>query len=74
MKSLLGEARTSNPPLCPEEIGIMAPWRLQVRKLRKKLRDEGLHAVDVGTVEVGHFYDFICVSFLLLHHPYKRCL
>lgn len=54
VKSLLAEASASDPPLQPDEIGIMAPWRLQVRKLREKLREEGLHAIDVGTVEVSN--------------------
>jgi len=52
VKSLLADPRASNPPLRPGEIGVMAPWREQVWKLRERLRKEGLHAVDVGTVEV----------------------
>ncbi|KAJ3505597.1 hypothetical protein NLJ89_g7334 [Agrocybe chaxingu] len=52
IKSLLADPRASNPPLRPAEIGVMAPWRVQVWKLREKLRQEGLSAVDVGTVEV----------------------
>lgn len=55
VKSLLAEAHTSVPPLRPEEIGIMAPWREQVRLLREELRKADFHAVDVGTVEVGSF-------------------
>ena len=53
VRSLLAEAQTSVPPLRPEEIGIMAPWREQVRLLREELRKADFHAVDVGTVEVG---------------------
>lgn len=52
VKSLLSAAQTCTPPLCSEEIGIMAPWREQVRLLREELRKSDLHAVDVGTVEV----------------------
>jgi len=52
IKSLLDDPRASDPPLRPEQIGIMAPWRKQVWTLRKRLRNEGLSAVDVGTVEV----------------------
>ncbi|KAF9553859.1 P-loop containing nucleoside triphosphate hydrolase protein [Agrocybe pediades] len=51
IKSLLSDPRASNPPLRPEQIGVMAPWRKQVWTLRKRLRNEGLAAVDVGTVE-----------------------
>ncbi|PPQ90281.1 hypothetical protein CVT25_013106 [Psilocybe cyanescens] len=51
IKSLLDNPRNSDPPLRPSEIGVMAPWRKQVWTLRKRLRNEGLSAVDVGTVE-----------------------
>ncbi len=71
MKSLLAEASASNPPLQPDEIGIMAPWRLQVRKLREKLREEGLHAIDVGTVEVSNFMDSSLSIPPLVPVPYK---
>lgn len=50
--SLLSEAELCSPPLHPAHIGIMAPWREQVWKLRERLRKESLHEVDVGTVEV----------------------
>lgn len=50
--SLLSEAHTCTPPLRPSEIGVVAPWREQVWKLREKLREEKLSAVDVGSVEV----------------------
>lgn len=50
--SLLSEAELSSPPLRPAHIGVMAPWREQVWKLRERLRKESLHDVDVGTVEV----------------------
>ncbi|KAG6812687.1 hypothetical protein H0H92_001316 [Tricholoma furcatifolium] len=49
--SLLQEAESCSPPLRPSEIGIMAPWREQVWRLRERLRNEKLNAVDVGTVE-----------------------
>ncbi|KAG6837047.1 hypothetical protein H0H93_015618 [Arthromyces matolae] len=49
--SLLLEAERCDPPLSPADIGIMAPWREQVWRLRERLRNEKLHAVDVGTVE-----------------------
>ncbi|KAH9477003.1 RNA helicase Mov10l1 [Psilocybe cubensis] len=41
----------SIPPLRAHEIGVMAPWRNQVWALRRELRNKGLSAVDVGTVE-----------------------
>lgn len=46
------EGKRSSPPLHPEDIGVMAPWRGQVWKIRERLRKVGLSAVDVGTVEV----------------------
>ncbi|KAF8903069.1 AAA domain-containing protein, partial [Mucidula mucida] len=49
--SLLSESDASDPPLCIDEIGVMAPWREQVWKLRERLRSRGLGKVDVGTVE-----------------------
>jgi len=58
VKSLLAEAQSSVPPLRPDEIGIMAPWREQVRLLREELRKADAHAVDVGTVEVGFCFCF----------------
>lgn len=51
IKSLLKDAHLCKPVLHPEQIGVMAPWREQVWKLREKLRKEMLNAVDVGTVE-----------------------
>ncbi|KDR78399.1 hypothetical protein GALMADRAFT_245562 [Galerina marginata CBS 339.88] len=51
VKSLLDDPRKSDPPLRPSEISVMAPWRKQVWTLRKRLRNEGLTSVDVGTVE-----------------------
>jgi hypothetical protein len=55
--SLLSEAESSSPPLRPAHIGIMAPWREHVWKLRERLRTESLHAVDVGTIEVRRHVD-----------------
>ncbi|KIK57484.1 hypothetical protein GYMLUDRAFT_46067 [Collybiopsis luxurians FD-317 M1] len=49
--SLMSEASKSFPPLAIDEIGVMAPWREQVWKIREKLRQAGLSRVDVGTVE-----------------------
>ncbi|KAG6902934.1 hypothetical protein C0995_009326 [Termitomyces sp. Mi166 len=49
--SLIREAETCNPPLRAADVGIMAPWREQVWRLRERLRNEKLNAVDVGTVE-----------------------
>jgi superfamily I DNA and/or RNA helicase len=49
IKSLLSEEASSSPPLLPAHIGIMAPWREQVWKLRERLRKEKLSAVDVGS-------------------------
>jgi hypothetical protein len=65
--SLLSEGEFSSPPLRPAEIGVMAPWREQVWKLRERLRKESLHAIDVGTVEVSRFglcqfIDFDCLT------------
>ncbi|KAG6908482.1 hypothetical protein DXG01_004485 [Tephrocybe rancida] len=49
--SLIQEAQACTPPLRAADIGIMAPWREQVWRLRERLRLEKLSAVDVGTVE-----------------------
>ncbi|KAJ3789054.1 P-loop containing nucleoside triphosphate hydrolase protein [Lentinula aff. detonsa] len=49
--SLMSEASKSIPPLQVDEIGVMAPWREQVWKIREKLRKISLSRVDVGTVE-----------------------
>lgn len=51
IKSMLADNLLCTPPLRPGHIGVMAPWREQVWKLREELRKERLHAVDVGTVE-----------------------
>ncbi|KAF8966899.1 P-loop containing nucleoside triphosphate hydrolase protein [Flammula alnicola] len=51
IKTLLDNPRSCDPPLRPGEISVMAPWRKQVWTLRKRLRNEGFSAVDVGTVE-----------------------
>ncbi|KAG6856540.1 hypothetical protein H0H87_003359 [Tephrocybe sp. NHM501043] len=51
IQSLLAEGQGCNPPLRGADIGIMAPWREQVWRLRERLRNEKLSAVDVGTVE-----------------------
>ena len=53
IKSLLTDSEKCEPRLHPKEIGVMAPWREQVWKLREQLRKESLNAVDVGTVEVS---------------------
>ena len=53
IKSLLADSEKCEPRLHPKEIGVMAPWREQVWKMRERLRKEGLNAVDVGTVEVS---------------------
>jgi len=49
--SLLAEGGLSTPPLQAADIGVMAPWRGQVWKLRESLRKKSLSRVDVGTVE-----------------------
>ncbi|KAJ3868521.1 P-loop containing nucleoside triphosphate hydrolase protein [Lentinula novae-zelandiae] len=51
ISSLMSEAAKSIPPLQADEIGVMAPWREQVWKIRERLRQAGLSRVDVGTVE-----------------------
>jgi superfamily I DNA and/or RNA helicase len=53
--TLIADSRLSSPPLQQAEIGVMAPWRAQVWKLREELRAAGLSGVDVGTVEVRGF-------------------
>lgn len=53
VKSLMRDADLCVPPLKASEISIMAPWREQVWKLRERLREENLSAVDVGSVEVS---------------------
>jgi len=49
--SLLAEGDACTPPLQPSHIGVMAPWRGQVWKIRETLRKQSLSRVDVGTVE-----------------------
>jgi superfamily I DNA and/or RNA helicase len=49
--SLLAEGKKSTPPLQPADIGVMAPWRGQVWKIRESLRKKSLSRVDVGTIE-----------------------
>jgi len=49
--SLLAERESSIPPLQAADIGVMAPWRGQVWKIRECLRKKSLSRVDVGTVE-----------------------
>ena len=51
--SLLSEGEASMPPLQAAHIGVMAPWRGQVWKIRESLRKMSLSRVDVGTVEVS---------------------
>lgn len=51
--SLLAEREMSTPPLEAAHIGVMAPWRGQVWKIRESLRKKSLSRVDVGTVEVS---------------------
>lgn len=51
IKGLLAEGAMSVPPIALRHIGVMAPWREQVWKLRERLRKEGLGKVDVGCVE-----------------------
>ena len=52
IESLLSEGPQSTPPLQADQIGVMAPWRAQVWKIREALREKSLNKVDVGTVEV----------------------
>jgi superfamily I DNA and/or RNA helicase len=49
----LSENTKSSPPLQADHIGVMAPWRAQVWKIREALRKKALNEVDVGTVEVS---------------------
>ncbi|KAL0952433.1 hypothetical protein HGRIS_006704 [Hohenbuehelia grisea] len=49
--SLMQEKDACDPPLRQEQIGVMAPWREQVWKIRERLRMEMMGGVDVGTVE-----------------------
>lgn len=64
VKSLMRDAASCAPPLRPSEISIMAPWREQVWKLRERLREENLNAVDVGSVEVYCHCSFFFIFFL----------
>ena len=52
----MSEGSNSSPPLQAEHVGVMAPWRAQVWKIREVLRKKSLSKVDVGTVEVGLSY------------------
>ncbi|KAH7877744.1 P-loop containing nucleoside triphosphate hydrolase protein [Lentinula edodes] len=47
ISSLMSEAAKSISPLQADEIGVMAPWREQVWKIRERLRQAGLSRVDV---------------------------
>ncbi|KAG7087423.1 hypothetical protein E1B28_013391 [Marasmius oreades] len=49
--SLMEEANKSSPPLQLQDIGVMAPWREQVWRLREDFRKRGFGRVDVGSVE-----------------------
>ncbi|KAF5336688.1 hypothetical protein D9758_015674 [Tetrapyrgos nigripes] len=49
--SMMKNADKCSPVLTPAQIGVMAPWREQVWKMREALRKVGLGAVDVGSVE-----------------------
>ncbi|KAK7460460.1 adenylosuccinase ade13 [Stygiomarasmius scandens] len=49
--SMMKDAGKCSPLLTPDQIGVMAPWREQVWKMREALRKVGLGAVDVGSVE-----------------------
>ncbi|KAL7417001.1 P-loop containing nucleoside triphosphate hydrolase protein [Mrakia frigida] len=51
IQSLLEESSACSPPLKPSDIGVMAPFREQVWRVRAKLRKVGLGSVDVGSVE-----------------------
>ena len=68
IKSLLANANKCQPPLDQADIGVMAPWREQVWRLRLRLRKENLNAVDVGTIEVSlpswvnYFFDRGCTG------------
>lgn len=55
----MAEAEKCSPPLRASEIGVMAPWREQVWKLRVKLREAGLSSVDVGSVEVSFLVQWL---------------
>lgn len=52
IRSLLEESSAFSPPLKPSDIGVMAPFREQVWRVRTKLRKVQLGSVDVGSVEV----------------------
>lgn len=62
VQSLMRDANLCIPPLRASEIGVMAPWREQVWKLREKLREAKLSAIDVGSVEVCYSFVLICPS------------
>ncbi|KAL0579214.1 adenylosuccinase ade13 [Marasmius crinis-equi] len=51
VSDLMAEANKSSPPLQAQDIGVMAPWREQVWRLRVSLRKQGFAGVDVGSVE-----------------------
>lgn len=66
--SLLAEGETSTPPLQAADIGVMAPWRGQVWKIRESLRKKSLSRVDVGTVEVSRPFNRCIPPLTLLLH------
>ncbi|XP_004347823.1 hypothetical protein CAOG_03998 [Capsaspora owczarzaki ATCC 30864] len=49
--SMVQDLLASNPHLSTAHIGVMAPFRSQVKRLRQLLRHIGLGGVGVGTVE-----------------------
>lgn len=69
--SLLSEAELSSPPLRPAHIGVMAPWREHVWKLRERMRKESLHDIDVGTVEVRLSSDKFLVRYFTYRQDYQ---
>lgn len=61
-QSLLSPSTIASPRLKASQIGVIAPWREQVWRIRERLRKERLSDVDVGTVEV--FFSTAVVSLL----------
>jgi hypothetical protein len=57
-QSLLSASTTAEPALQASQIGVIAPWREQVWRIRERLRKEKFGDVDVGTVEVGYLLIF----------------
>lgn len=52
------QALRNDQPLKQNEVAVITPWKEQVWRIRKALRDWGFHGIDVGHVEVYQGAEF----------------